>query len=315
MKRTTKIIVAILAAAALFAGILLLCRQCGTVGESPTANTADTTACTTAKTTTQAAQSTTATSDANGNTTIVTPSVPTIEITSSTTIRQDTTAQETTVTTAKTTTATTTKKTTATTKPKYKTIQLNVKTTYFGFEGYFTKNSKANDIDRSILGLPSDYRGVGAVATEYYDVDDDCNVYFAVDTMRVDFIDLKGYVDSGEGRFMVPVKTKEAPTTTTKKTTATTKPKYKTITLYEKTTYFGYTGYFYKRVDGLHIYHPEILGFAKDYKYVAGACTEYYDVDTKEYIYFAVDDINFTSMFIASEIGDACYNTPVKTQK
>lgn len=122
-----------------------------------------------------------------------------------------TTNKNTTASTKKVTSATkkTTEKTTSSTASKYKTIMLNKKTTYFGFTGYFTKKSNPNDVDRSILGLHSDYIYVGAIVTEYYDVDDDENVYFAVDTMSVDFIDLMGYVDGGKGRFMVPVKTKE----------------------------------------------------------------------------------------------------------
>ncbi len=105
--------------------------------------------------------------------------------------------------------ATTTKnQTTATTKDPYETIQLNVKTTYHGYTGYFTKSMHVKDVDNSILGLPEDYLCVGAYISEYYDVEDDKNIYFAVDTNVVEYPIFSSIIDSAEGRFMVPVRTK-----------------------------------------------------------------------------------------------------------
>lgn len=115
--------------------------------------------------------------------------------------------KKTTVSTKKTN-KTTTKKTIATTAPKYKTIQLNVKTTYFGYTGYFTKDSSPTHINNSILGLSDGHTSVGALVTEYYDVSDGNYIYFACDTTVVRPPIFKSYIDNGNGRFTIPVKTK-----------------------------------------------------------------------------------------------------------
>lgn len=106
-----------------------------------------------------------------------------------------------------TTTTTTTSTTTTTTNSEYQTIELYVKTTYHGYEGYFSKFNRPDELDPTILGLDADCLYVGSTVTEYYDITDNKNIYFASDSRAISPADLQHKVDNGGGRFSIPVLT------------------------------------------------------------------------------------------------------------
>ncbi|MBQ4612873.1 MAG: hypothetical protein IJB26_04965 [Clostridia bacterium] len=108
-------------------------------------------------------------------------------------------------TTVTTTTTTTTSTTTA--NGEYLTIKLYVKTTYHGYEGYFSKYNEPDELDPTILGLDAECVYVGSTVTEYYDVTDNSNIYFASDSRAISPADLQHKVDHGGGRFSIPVLT------------------------------------------------------------------------------------------------------------
>ena len=124
--------------------------------------------------------------------------------TTTTTKKEETTKKPTTG----TSTTSTTKEVTTTTKDPYQTIQLYVKTTYHGYIGYFTKDNSLSSFDPTILGLDENYSYISGYITEYYDIADDENIYFAVDTNVVKYPIFSSIIDNGEGRFMVPVRTR-----------------------------------------------------------------------------------------------------------
>ena len=201
----------------------------------------------------------------------------------STTTKITTTTKKKTTSTKVTTTKkkTTTKSTKATKKvSKYKTIELYVKTTYFGCTGYFYKatTNGVHNLDPTIVGLPADHPNFSGVCTEYHCVDDGIFIWFALD-FGTDWSNMDIVSDgvfNGGGRYKIPVKVKGD-------------IQYKSIKLREKTTYMGYTGYFYETENlGRYEDDPTILGLPANTPIISNLPTEYYDVYTNEKIFFAM---------------------------
>lgn len=96
---------------------------------------------------------------------------------STTTTTATTKKPSTTTITKKPTTTTTQKPTTTTTADPYKTIILHQKTTYYGFEGYFTLDRYENNLkDYGIIT-----NGKATYPTEYYDIETDKIIWFICD--------------------------------------------------------------------------------------------------------------------------------------
>lgn len=249
-----------------------------TIAEIVTATTTTTKAITTTK------KPTSTTTTAKPTTTTKKPTITTKAATKTT--------EETATTTVTAKPTTTTKKTTTTTKAtaaKTKTIKLFEKTTYYGVTGYFYK-APVNGfhdifIDPTIVGLPADYSWFHGVCTEYYCEEDGVYIWFATDLYgdwgdTTYMVQVRDSVDGGAGRFTVPVKTEGD-------------MQLQTIKLREKTTYMGYTGYFYEREHNSSSAEdpnedPTVLGLPANTPIISGLLTEYCDVYTRKDIYFAI---------------------------
>lgn len=90
-------------------------------------------------------------------------------------------------------------------EPSYKTITLNVVTTYYGFPGYFTTNNNIMDVDLGKYGLDNGNSAKGIYPSEYYDVDTGNPIWFACDCNVVPAVDIMDYINDA-GRCANPIK-------------------------------------------------------------------------------------------------------------
>lgn len=213
------------------AAIVLCCTQCAAPADTDT-TTITTTTATTTSTLSNAESVSTTTATMTTTTTIHTSGIV-LAPNDDTNEAEGTAPQETGTTAKHTTKKPTTKTTTATKKTTAKTsgggtasgtIALHVKTTYYGVEGCFcTLDCSGSDEELlTKLGIFPDKTGATAYThyTEYYDVDDEKEVWFIC------------YADKQVGPddlpyFQVNIHTKQPPTTTTTTiTTTSTQSKY-----------------------------------------------------------------------------------------
>ena len=92
------------------------------------------------------------------------------------------------------------------TEPNYKTITLDVVTTYYEFTGYFTLDMEVTHHDLVSKGLAENNNRLTCFITEYIDVDTNKIVYFVCNQVGFSSARFFDYVDE-VGRGVVPVKT------------------------------------------------------------------------------------------------------------
>ena len=91
-------------------------------------------------------------------------------------------------------------------QPQYKTIVLNQKTTYYGFEGYFTLNKYIEDVNLPKFNLGDENTPAALYPSEYYDVDSGATIWFACNGNDVRPQKIMRYIDDvGRGEVAVKV--------------------------------------------------------------------------------------------------------------
>lgn len=176
----------------------------------------------------------------------------------------------------------------------YKTVTLNKKTTYYGYEGYFTLNGYVDEVDLPFYNLGTESSPKALYSTEYYCIEFDKPIYFACDKSKVKQQDFIKYVNqAGQGKTRVNISTSDCISNTTP---------YKTITLNKKTTYYGYSGYF------TNYWHAPItlveLGISDSNKWVATCTTEYRDIESGDNVLFIFDCKKYGANLFMMNIDD-----------
>ncbi len=148
---------------------------------------------------------------------------------------------------------------------EYKTIQLEMVTTYYGYTGYFTLSQLRSDVHLTELGI-GDNAKASICATEYTDIDTNKCLRFVFDGDVISGKDLmyNHVYPAGAGKTPVKV-TYDLPI----------------IKLNELTTYRGFTGYFSE--SGISSWDDPQLALlgTDDYSKVHAVITNYHAVDSE----------------------------------